>query len=153
MSVLNRYRKPGGFRQLVQLIETSQPVKQAQLLKAVAHEDPNWAQLLMQKKITIDMVLAWDKSLVWIIFEAMQDRHCATLLCHLGHDWTNQVPQNLHQEKARQIRRLLLGMGDPSPAEIRAAQVHLLEVVRLLDEEKRINLRLIDPRLDLEDAA
>ncbi len=153
MSILARYRKPGGFRQLIQLIETSQPVKQQQLLQAVESEDPRWAQLLRDKKITPEMVLDWDESYLLVVFEHMNTRHCATILYVLGKGSLLKFQNAFTVERLNEVNRLIKEMVEPSAVELRVAHIHMLETVRYLDEEKKIALSLIDPKLDISEAA
>lgn len=153
MSVLARYRKPGGFRQLLLLIETSQPVKQEKLLEVVAKEDPDWAELLRQKKIDAEMILSWDPSHLVVVFEHMNERHCAAIFKHIGVELIKDYSNLFREEKYRDLKNEVDDGRDPTDAEVRAAHNHMIETVRYLDEEKKLNLRFINPELDMSDAA
>ncbi|MCB0379232.1 MAG: hypothetical protein KDD33_12135 [Bdellovibrionales bacterium] len=153
MSVLNRYRKPGGFLQLLQLVETSQPAKQEKLLQAIRNEDPDWADLVENKMINPDMVFSWDDETLTLIFESMLSRHSAILFKIQGDEFTGRVKNMMRAEKFKDIRDILEHMADPLEAEVISAKNHMLETVRKMDEEKVILLRRIDPNLDLSDAA
>ena len=153
MSVLNRYKKPGGFRQLLQLIETSQPVKQQKLLEVVEKEDPQWADLIRQKKIDPDMVLSWDSNHLVVVFEHMNERHCATVFKNQGRDSLLDYKGLFKEDKFRDLKSLVQDEADPTKPEIVAAHNHMLEVVRFLDEEKKLDLRYINPQLDLSEAS
>ncbi len=153
MSILARYRKPGGFKQLLQLIETSQPVKQEKLLEVVEKEDPAWADLIRQKKITGPMILDWDSSHLVIIFEHMNPQHCACIFKHLGNDQLKGYINMFQAEKYRDLKNMVDDGRDPTESEIVAASNHMIETVRYLDEEKKINLRYINPILDISEAA
>lgn len=153
MSILARYRKPGGFKQLLQLIETSQPMKQEKLLEVVEKEDPAWAQLIREKKIDPEMVLAWKSDHLVVIFEHMMTRHCACIFKVLGEDTLKEYRDLFRGEKYRDIKNIFDDASQPSDSEIVAAHNHLLETVRYLDDEKKINLRHINPLLDLSEAS
>ncbi len=153
MSVLARYRKPGGFKQLLQLIETSQPLKQEKLLEVVEKEDPAWADLIRQKKITPDMVLSWKADDLVVIFENMMPRHCACLCKNLEEERFKEIAALFTPEKFRDVKGIVGDSSQPTESELVAAHNHLLETVRFLDEEKKINLRFINPMLDLSEAA
>lgn len=60
MGMLDRYKKKGGFVQLLQLIETSPSKKQEQFLGLIAEESPAWEDTLRKKILTIDKVYSWD---------------------------------------------------------------------------------------------
>ena len=153
MSILARYRKPGGFVQLLKLIETSQPPKQEKLLEAVEKEDAEWAQLIRVKKLTPDMVLSWEPETLTLIFEHMLIRHAATLFCKKGIDSLLEYRTLFRIDHYNELYDLVENMKEPLDSEYIAATNHLLETVRYLDEEKKIILRFIDARLDLSDAA
>ena len=153
MSILARYRKPGGFKQLLQLIETSQPTKQEKLLEVVEKEDPQWAQMIREKKITPEMVLGWKNDHLVIIFEHMMTRHCACLFKMLGEEKLKEFRDLFRGDKYRDIKNIFDDSADPLDTEVVAANNHLLETVRFLDEEKKINLRYINPLLDLSEAS
>ena len=153
MSILARYRKPGGFRQLLQLIETSQPVKQAKLLDVVEKEDPSWADLIRQKKLSPEMVLTWDLDHLTTIFESMVPRHAAVVIKNISDEKLIEFRQMFKLDKYNEIRDIVDSISSIQAAEIVAAHNHMLEVIRYLDEEKKIILRLIDPNLDLSEAA
>ena len=57
--MLSRFRKPGGFMQLLALIESCDPSKQKNLLSLVGPEDPGWAHLLKVKALTFDRIRSW----------------------------------------------------------------------------------------------
>lgn len=153
MSILARYRKPGGFRQLLQLIETSQPAKQEKLLEVVEKEDPRWAEMIREKKITPEMVLSWEPDHLVVIFEHMIPRHCACLFKSLDPGKITEYSKLLKEDKYRDLKALIEDETEPSESEVVAAGNHLLETVRFLDEEKKIILRYINPILDLSEAS
>jgi flagellar motor switch protein FliG len=153
MSILSRYKRPGGFRQLIQLIETSHPPKQEKLLQAIAQEDPYWADLLREKQITPEMVLSWSEDHLLVVFENMNPRHCAVILYGFEPERIQRFFSGLRGESYRQLKQELEDSESPSTAQLQMARSHMLEVVRHLDEEKKIDLRYIDPSLDLSEAA
>ena len=156
MSILARYRKPGGFIQLLKLIETSQPVKQAKLLEVVEQEDPGMADLLRQKKITPEMALAWDPGHLVVVFENMVPGHLVCLFQHMGRESLKDYSTLFRPEKYREIKQLLDEKEEnevPSDGAVIAAKTHMLETIRFLDQEKKLRLNQIDPELDVSDAA
>ena len=153
MSILARYRKPGGFRQLLLLIETSQPVKQAKLIEVVEKEDPSWADLIRAKKIDATMVLNWDIEHLAMILENMVAQHAVVVLKNCGDDKLSEFRTLFKLPKYKEFESLLTDMDPPKESAVQAAENHMLETVRYLDEEKKMILRFIDPTLDLSDAA
>ncbi|MFN9067220.1 MAG: hypothetical protein ACK5V3_08325, partial [Bdellovibrionales bacterium] len=71
MGMLDRYKKKGGFIQLLQLIETSSKSKQDQFLGLIAQESPNWENEIRKKMITLDKVLEWNPVYLSEIFSRL----------------------------------------------------------------------------------
>ena len=153
MSILSRYKKPGGFRQLLQLVETSQPTKQAKLIEVIKKEDPHWAKLIIEKKISPDMVLAWPPEHLATVFEYMTERHCASLLKAMDEEQLLIYFDLFKPEKTKSLRNQIDDIDEIKSTDTVNAHNNLLETVRFLDEEKKIILRFIDPNLDLSEAA
>lgn len=153
MSVLTRYRRPGGFKQLLQLIETSQPVKQAKLLEVVESEDPVMAERIRQKKITTTMVMSWPVEHLVVILENMHPMHLLCIMQNLDEETFKLYAGAFSPDKYREVKSLLAEEQEITSAQMAAAQTHMLETVRFLDEEKKIDLRYIDPALDISEAA
>ena len=59
MSTLDRYKKSGGFIQLLNLIETSDGPKQERFLKLISEENSNWEAEVRKKILTIDRMCQW----------------------------------------------------------------------------------------------
>ena len=78
MSMLSRYRKSGGFVQILQLIETCGKKKQDNFLRMIEEEDPKWAEALQEKMLTMDKILDWDDNTVAEIFSRVQEMTLAT---------------------------------------------------------------------------
>lgn len=153
MSVLARYKKPGGFRQLLRLIETSQPIKQNKLIDAIAKENPQWAEMVQAKKITVEMVLSWSDDNLVIIFENMNIKHCCLLMKSIDASYHKRFSTLFRAPKYREINEQIALIEEIKPHELMAAQFHMLETVRFLEDEHILYLSLIDPKLDLSDAA
>lgn len=72
MGMLDRYKKKGGFTQLLQLIETSGKAKQEQFLAIVAQESPAWETEIRKKTLTLDKVMTWNPTYLSEIFSRIQ---------------------------------------------------------------------------------
>jgi flagellar FliG-like protein len=60
MGMIDRYKKKGGFLQLVQVIETTPAVKQEKFLTMMNEEAPKWAAEVRSKILTLDKIFAWE---------------------------------------------------------------------------------------------
>jgi hypothetical protein len=59
MAMVDRYKKSGGFVQLIQVIETCNPKKREQFMTIITDESPTWAEALNQKSISFEKILSW----------------------------------------------------------------------------------------------
>ncbi len=59
MSVLDRYKKSGGFVQLLTLIETSNTAKKEKFLQLILEESPDWHKAIKERILTLDIILQW----------------------------------------------------------------------------------------------
>lgn len=153
MAILTRYRRSGGFRQLILLVETSPQDRKEKLLRAIETEDSHWAELLKEKMITPDIVFNWNDDHLAKIFAHLQPHHCAVLMAQFSIEKQKKLFRYFHPSLYSQVKGDIDSEFDYDEAHHRVALNHLLEVVRYLDEEKKIDLREIDPNLDLSEVA
>lgn len=150
MSMLMRYKKQGGFTQLLNLIETCGPAKREQLMKIIQTEDPSWAALLKTKMLTLEKILAWDALALAEITNEMVPRTLAIALKGLGPEVIDKASHAMGHFKKRDLERLLDELS-PTPAEIETARVKLITCVREMERDRRIDLTKIDPSVSTKD--
>lgn len=152
MSILARYRKHGGFKQLLQLIETSTAEKREKLLTVIEKEDANWATEIRAKALSVNRIISWKSEALYTITKHMKRRHLCILISR-HEELFEKIKPELKTEELKEIEDLLLEVGDPLDGEYWAACVQMMETVRHLDEEKVILLREVDPSMHVGDAA
>lgn len=59
MGLLERYKKNGGFVQLLNLLETCGQAKREKFLSMILEENPTWHDALKQRILNMDRILAW----------------------------------------------------------------------------------------------
>lgn len=149
MSMLARYRKPGGFAQLLSLIETCDPLKQSKLLELVGTEDPGWAVLVKTKSLSLHKIFSWQIETLMEITPSVPDKIMATAIYKLPAEIQEKVLRAIPASKAREVRSLL-SIASPSAGEQNASAIKIIQIVRDLDREGRIKLSQIDPELGLD---
>jgi hypothetical protein len=150
MSMLTRYRRSGGFMQLLQLIETCNPEKQDKLLKNIQNEDPRWAKELMAKMLTMEKVLSWDESTLSDICTNTQELTLAVALHGFDKEENQKLTKMLSHSQQRKIFDLK-SEKNPSPGEVHTAKMKIIENVRKMILAGEIYLKKIDPDLLIED--
>lgn len=156
MSTLGRFRKPGGFQQLLALIETCDPAKQKNLMHLIGTEDPGWAHLVRLKALTFERIMSWPVEVLMEITPPLPDNilangyKMAELISngeqpHLHEKWLKSIPSI----KAKEIKDLA-SYQQLTAADQAASVVKLLQVVRELEAKGVIRFSNFDPSLELD---
>lgn len=147
MALLQRYRRKGGFEQLLKLIESSNPAKKASLLKLVEEEDAGWAEMIKMKSLDMDKIFSWDALFIKDIVYNINPRILGISL--IGQD------KSVHEKVASVMTEIkwvevadYLG-DDYSDGERHAAQIQVIQTTRSLVEQGYIRFEDIDPKLVL----
>lgn len=156
MSLLGRFRKPGGFQQLLTLIETCDPAKQKNLMHLVGTEDPGWAHLVKVKTLTFERILSWPQEVLMEITPHLPDQILATayqmaeLLSPTGRPqlqekWINSLPSM----KAREVKSLS-NDRKVTAAEEASTSIKVIQTVRELEAKGKIRFSNFDPTLEID---
>lgn len=149
MSMLGRYRKKGGFLQLLNLIETCGPQKQEKFLKMIEEEDSRWADAIKSKMISIKKMFSWDDNTVAEIAGRLNDLTLATVLHALDDTAKEKVYRMIGHSRKKKLEDV---MGDkiPNQAEVSTVMMQILTEVRQMIDNGYIYLEKIDPNLVVE---
>jgi len=156
MSTLGRFRKPGGFQQLLALIETCEPLKQKNLLHLIGVEDPGWAHLVKVKVLTFERIMSWPVEVLMEITPPLPDAILANSYKMAEQISTAERPA-LHEKwlksipniKAREIQDLAR-LQNLSAADQSACVIKLLQTVRELESKGVIRFANFDPMLEVD---
>jgi hypothetical protein len=150
MGLLDRYRKTGGFIQLLQLLETTGAQKRDQFLKMINEEDPRWFAAIEQKMLSIDRILSWDEN---VLGEIASRLHELTLAIALHGQLKGQEDRMFKTFSAGQRRKIqeLSATKNPTPPELAAAYIKILEEVRGLIKQGFLRPEKFDANLIIEE--
>lgn len=148
--MLDRYRKSGGFIQLLQLIETCGKQKQQKFLDIIEEEDSLWADSIREKMITMEKVLTWPSEVLSEIVPQVHQLTWAIALHGLGKDKADILFQTLSHGQRRSIMDTHESK-EPSPGEVSASYVQILESIRDMIKHGQIRLDQFAPELVVED--
>jgi len=150
MSMLDRYRKPGGFVQLLALIETCHQPKQEKLLEIIAQEDARWSETVRSKMLSIDRIYSWNDETLAEIFGTLQDLTVAVALSVATPELKSRITGFFSHGRIRKIEDLLTSKG-PTPAEIAATHMKIVESVRKMESDGFLRFEKVDPLLVVGD--
>lgn len=153
MAMLDRYKKTGGFIQLLNLLETCGPQKKQKFLEIIRLEDPRWADALEAKMIDLDRFLKWNDSAISEVTGAMLEINVAAVITSAPQH-AERLMGTLAHAKKRRVQEIVDGTK-PTPAEIATSIYKLYETIRRLSQEGVLRLDKIDPEMfvdeDIED--
>ena len=149
MSLLNRFKKQGGFIQLLQLIESTEPSKQKSLLHLVGQEDPGWAHLVRLKSLTADRILNWPNEVLSKILSHLSSPVIAVLYNNGSESQRTKILLCLPQRIVREVQELATNIPSGT-SEVTTAQLKLVQTSRDLNNSGQIDFLKFDPSLHVE---
>jgi flagellar motor switch protein FliG len=150
MSMLARYRKQGGFQQLLQLIETCNATKRDQLLKIIDQEDPGWGSLLRAKTLSMQKIFSWDPLVVAELMTEFPVRILAVALKALPPEALTKATHAMNHQQKRDLEGMMAEIN-PNAGEIEAANMKFITKVRELERDGRLKLDKVDPSVAVKD--
>lgn len=144
MGHLDRYKKSGGFLQLLELIESFQAAKQEKFLGLVQDENPIWAKALREKMLTVERISAWPAATLAEIFPHMNISLLAMAMHGFKPEQKEHFLSGLPASEKRKIQSEF-EIVKPQPQDIVTTHYKLVELVRRLVKEGHLRLESIDP--------
>ncbi|MDB2426209.1 hypothetical protein N9W41_01555 [bacterium] len=152
MSTLNRFKKPGGFKQLLFLIESSNTAKKEQLLKVVANEDQTWAGHIQDRMLTIDKIFSFDGETLEKIISRIPGTTWVKALFHLEEgprkELFDKITQFISHAQKVQLEADIAEL-DPPPDQVTAAHILIIKTARSLQEAGELPLEKLDDSLNI----
>lgn len=146
MGMLDRYKKKGGFVQLLNLLETSSKTKQDQFLNLIHQENPHWEEALKKRILNIEKVMSWDKETLSEIITRVQPLTLTVALRHFSEERRDSILNALSQSEKRKIQNLV-SETNPNAAEIATCISKIISEVRTLIQQGIVKLEKVDPEI------
>lgn len=146
MSMLDRYRKSGGFYQLVSLVETCPPAKQEKFLEIIRSESQSWADAVKTKMLDAPRIFSWRDETLSEIFGTLQDLTIAIILHAASEDLKRRIYATMTPSRKRKVDDLF-ETSKPTPGEIATMHIKLVETVRKMAHDGYLRFDKIDPDL------
>lgn len=148
--MIERYKKKGGFLQLLGVLEGSTPQKKENFLTMIGKESPAWEAALRKKMLDAGKILAWPPEALTDIFASIPHLTTAMVLHGLPLEELNRLMQFMDPKDKRKIMDLINEKA-PSPAEKAAVGQRLVQEVRGMVAKGQVKLEKIDPELAIEE--
>jgi succinate dehydrogenase flavin-adding protein (antitoxin of CptAB toxin-antitoxin module) len=146
MAMVDRYKKSGGFLQLVQVIETCNQKKREQFMNIITEESPNWAEALNQKCITFDKIISWKPEVILDIIASVNTLAFSAALKSLNAEQLEIFLQKLSHQDRKKIE-LAMQESNPNPNEIFSSVLKVISETRGLMVQGTLKAERIDANL------
>lgn len=131
MGMLDRYKKNGGFIQLLILLETTGTEKRDKFLKMIADENPAWEAEIKKKMLSIDRICSWNPTYLMEIFPRVPGAQLAAIISALPPE-KQQIFLSALGFKERKLVEDTLKDKKPSPGEVNSAIMKLMSEIRAM---------------------
>jgi len=149
MSMLARFRKPGGFLQLLALIETCDEQKRRNLLDLIGAEDPGWAHLVKIKALSFERIMSWPVETLMEITPHLPDKILVSVYQMCDQAKREKWLKSLPGIKSKEIQNL----SAESPVnyfEQGPTAIKLIQIVRDQISKGQIRFAQFDPTLEID---
>jgi hypothetical protein len=152
--MIDRYRKSGGFLQLLNVIETCGITKQEKFLKIIEEEAPAWGEAIRKKMISIHRIFAWSPEALAEVISRLPSLTIAVAVHGLTPQQVEKLDKIMTLGQKRKVEEHN-GTAKPTLNEISAAFIKIITDVREMVHHGILKLDKIDPELyvdeDIED--
>jgi hypothetical protein len=150
MGMIDRYKKRGGFIQLLQLMETMGAVKREQFLKAIADESPTWEAAIKKRMLSIERMLTWNGSFLMEFVPQVPHMAIACAIHPLPPEKRSIFLSALAFGDRRKVEEIL-NSHVPNAGEIISSQMKMISEVRHMVSIGKMKFEKFDPELVIDE--
>ncbi len=144
--MVDRYKKSGGFVQLLQVLETCGPKKYEQFMNIITTEDPSWAEAIKEKMLNFDKILNWKPEVMLEVLANVNGLAFATAVKGLAPDAQTKFLASLSNQDKRKLETQLADMK-PTPMEVSSCMMKVISETRGLLTSNTLKAAKIDSNL------
>jgi FliG C-terminal domain len=148
MAMVDRYRKSGGFNELLKVLETCNAKKREQIMGIIHSETPEWALAIEQKSISFSMIISWEPSVLLDIISFIPTLQLAIAFKSLPPNEYEQLLQKLSPQERRKIE-IVVNEIKPNPADLVSGVFKVVGEVRDLIAKGVVKVERFDPNLHI----
>lgn len=145
MSSLQRYKKSGGFNQLLSLLETFGPQKREKFLEMIDAENQAWAKALREKMLSVERIFTWPDQVIIEVFKSLPLKNMAVAIHGLKEEQRAKI---IGFFSASEQRKMADALGDAvKPEEVASNAVKVIELTRKMISDGHIRPEKFDEGL------
>lgn len=148
MAMVDRYRKSGGFNELLKVLETCNAKKREQIMGIIQSETPEWALAIEQKTINFHKILSWEPNVLLDIVSSIPSLQMAIALKSLQASEYQVFIQKLSHQEQRKLE-LVYDEIKPNPADIASGVFKVIGEVRDLIAKNVVKVEKFDLSLHI----
>lgn len=148
MAMVDRYRKSGGFNELLKVLETCNTKKREQIMGIIQSETPEWATAIEQKTINFSKIMSWEPNVLLDIIASIPSLQVAIALKSLSPAEYQQFLQKLSHQEQRKLE-LVYDEIKPNPADIASGVFKVVGEVRDLIAKNVVKVEKFDLSLHI----
>lgn len=146
--MISRYKRPGGFVQLLSLIETSGQAKRDRFLEIIRAESDDWGSAIERHALSVERIFGWPDEAVVEVFKGLPLRNMACALKGISEVNRSRIMAYLSHSEKRKVEDEMVSVGENAD-EFNGTLVKLLEITRKMISDGQIRLEKIDPGLEI----
>lgn len=150
MGMVDRYKKSGGFVQLVQVIETCNPKKREQFMTIIIDESPEWAEALNQKCISFEKIISWQPEVILDIIATVNTLAFTAALKSLPPDQLENFLQKFSHQDRKKFE-IAMQESNPNPNEIASSVLKVISETRNMMVQGSLKADKVDANLVIPD--
>lgn len=144
--MLDRYKKKGGFSQLLALIESSTKTKQEQFLSLIAQESVVWEDAIRKKSLTLEKILSWNQVYLGEVLTRIQPLTLATAFNGMPKDYVEKILACIGISDRRKIQQVI-DESKPTPAEVSTCVMKIIMETRAMIQGGILKMDKVDPEM------
>lgn len=144
MSMIDRYKKKGGFVQLLNLLETTGGEKRDKFLKMIADENAAWEVELKKKMLSLDRICGWNPTFLMEILPRIPIQSLAAIISAVPPEKATALQNGLGFAEKRKIEEALKEKK-PAPGEVNSAVMKLMSEIRAMVASGALKFEKFDP--------
>ncbi len=148
MGMIDRYKKRGGFVQLVQLIETTSSPKKEQFLKMIADENPTWEAAVKQRLITLERMTKWNAAILMEFLPSISHMAIACAVHPLTEEQRTFFLSTLSFGDRKKVEDIIKE-HKPNSGEVASSQMKIIGEVRKLAANGKLKFEKFDMELHI----
>ena len=144
MSTIDRYKKRGGFLQLLILLETTGGEKREKFMKLIGDENPNWQIEIKKKMLSVEKICSWPSTYLMEIAPKLSVIQLASIVTAAPPDKSANFAASLGFKEKKGVDDLLKERA-MTPVEINSSLMKLFSVVREMVASGALKFEKFDP--------